>query len=120
MVPLLTFEFRTLLKTVLHFFFFFFNFIFIFLQNNKTIHKLKDCKKAYNSANGQIIIYSNVRIKCYSKIVLTKIVVYFNSFPRMGLAESLSLYDQAPNLVEVRKSEIHNTAMNFKILKNYI
>ena len=38
----------------------------------------------------------------------------------MGLAESLSLYDQAPNLVEVRKSEIHNTAMNFKILKNYI
>ena len=99
---------------------FFFKKIF-FLFFSKTIKQyIKDCKKAYNSANGQIIIYSNVRVKCYSKIVLTKIVVYFNSFPRMGLAESLSLYDQAPNLVEVRKSEIHNTAMNFKILKNYI
>ena len=38
----------------------------------------------------------------------------------MGLAESLSLYHQAPNLVKVRKSEIHNVVVNFKILKTYI
>ena len=42
--------------------------------------------------------------------------------PRMGLAESLSLYHQAPNLGQIRErerereSEIHNVAM----LKNYI
>ena len=40
----------------------------------------------------------------------------FNLVPRMGLAESLSLYHQAPNLVQIRESEIHNFAM----LKNYI
>ena len=42
---------------------------------------------------------------------------YFNLVPRMGLAESLSLYHQTPNLVQIRKSEIHNVVMNFKILK---
>ena len=36
--------------------------------------------------------------------------------PRMGLAESLSLSHQAPNLGQIRESEIHNVAM----LKNYI
>ena len=38
--------------------------------------------------------------------------------PRIGLAESLSLYHQAPNLGQIREreSEIHNVAM----LKNYI
>ena len=33
----------------------------------------------------------------------------------MGLAESLSLYHQAPNLVQIRKSEILNVAENLKI-----
>ena len=45
---------------------------------------------------------------------------HFNLVPKMGLVESLSLYHQAPNLVQIRKSEIHNVAMNFKILKNSI
>ena len=45
---------------------------------------------------------------------------HFNLVLRMGLAESLSLYHPAPNLVQIRKSEIHNVAINFKILKNYI
>ena len=44
---------------------------------------------------------------------------HFTLVPRMGLAESLSLYHQAPNLVQIRKSEIHNVVINFKILKNY-
>ena len=37
---------------------------------------------------------------------------HFNLVPRMGLAESSSLYP----LVQIRKSEIHNVAM----LNNYI
>ena len=40
----------------------------------------------------------------------------FNLVPRMGLAESLSPYHQAPNLVQIIESEIHN----FVMLKNYI
>ena len=47
-------------------------------------------------------------------------IYYFDLVLRMGLAESLSLYHQAPNLVQIRKSEIHKVNMNFKILKNYI
>ena len=35
----------------------------------------------------------------------------------MGLAESLLLYHQAPKLVQLRKGEINNVVMNFKILK---
>ena len=38
----------------------------------------------------------------------------------MGLVESLSLYHQAPNLAQIRKGEIHNVVLNFKILKHYI
>ena len=45
---------------------------------------------------------------------------HFNLVLRMGHAESLSFYHQAPNVVQIRKSEIHNVVMNFKILKNYI
>ena len=40
----------------------------------------------------------------------------FDLVPRMGLAESLSPYHQAPNLVQIRESDIHN----FVMLKNYI
>ena len=32
----------------------------------------------------------------------------------MGLVQSLSLYHQTPNLVQIRKSEIH-VVMNFQI-----
>ena len=45
---------------------------------------------------------------------------HFSLVPRIGLAESLSLYHQAPNLVQIRKSKIHDVIMDFKILKNYI
>ena len=40
----------------------------------------------------------------------------FNLVPIMELAENLSLYHHPPNLVQIRKSEIHNVVM----LKNYI
>ena len=40
---------------------------------------------------------------------------HFNLVSRMGLAESLTLYHQAPNLAQIRESEIHNV-----MLKNYI
>ena len=39
----------------------------------------------------------------------------FNLVPRMGLAESLTIYHQALNLVQIRESEINNV-----MLKNYI
>ena len=58
-----------------------------------------------------IIYYSNIRIRqYYSDIVLTKVVVMydFNLVPRMGLAESLSPYHQAPNLFQIREIEVHN------------
>ena len=38
----------------------------------------------------------------------------------MGLLEILSIDHHAPNLIQIRKSEIHNVVMNFKILKNYV
>ena len=40
---------------------------------------------------------------------------HFHLVPRMGLAESLIVYHQALNLVQIRESEIHNV-----MLKNYI
>ena len=40
---------------------------------------------------------------------------HFNLVTRVGLAESLTLYHQAPNGVQIRESEIHNV-----MLKNYI
>ena len=45
---------------------------------------------------------------------------HFNLVPKMGLAENLSLYHRDPNLVQIRKSEMHHAFMNFKISKNYI
>ena len=47
---------------------------------------------------------------------------HFNLVPRRGLAESVSLYHQASNLdlVQIRKSEIHNIVMNFEVLKIYL
>ena len=39
---------------------------------------------------------------------------HFNLVPRMGLAEGLSLYHQAPNLVQRRESEIHNVVIQCK------
>ena len=45
---------------------------------------------------------------------------HFNLVQGMRIAESLSLYHRATNIVQIRKSEIHNVATNFKILKNYI
>ena len=45
---------------------------------------------------------------------------HFNLVPRMGFAESLYLYHQAPNLVQIKKSKIHNVVINVKILKKYI
>ena len=62
-----------------------------------------------------MIIYSNMRIRYYSEIVLMKIVVYvsFNLVPRMGLAESLSFYHHAPNLVQIRVRYIHNRILKF-------
>ena len=41
---------------------------------------------------------------------------HFNLVPRMGPAEGLSLYHQAPNLVQIRENKIHNVVM----LNNYI
>lgn len=41
---------------------------------------------------------------------------HFNVVPRMELSVSLSFYHQAPNLAQIRGSEIHNAVM----LKNYI
>ena len=65
-----------------------------------------------------MITYSNIRIILwyYSEIVLTKVVVMYhiNLVPRMGLAESLTLYHQAHNLVQIWDSEMH------AMLKNYI
>ena len=40
---------------------------------------------------------------------------HLNLVPRMGLAENLTLYHQAPNLVQIRESEMHNV-----MLKNNI
>ena len=40
---------------------------------------------------------------------------HFNLVPRMGLAGSLSHYHQAPDLVQIRESEIHVV-----MLQNYI
>ena len=36
---------------------------------------------------------------------------HFNLVPRMGPAEGLSLYHQAPNLVQIRENKIHNVVM---------
>ena len=42
---------------------------------------------------------------------------HFNLVPKMGLAECLSFYHQAPkHLIQIRESEIHSAAM----LKSYI
>ena len=41
---------------------------------------------------------------------------HFNLVPRMGLAGSLSHYHQAPDLVQIRESEIHDVVM----LQSYI
>ena len=41
---------------------------------------------------------------------------HFNVVPRMELSVSLSFYHQAPNLAQISRSEVHNVAINFKIL----
>ena len=41
---------------------------------------------------------------------------HFNVVPRMELSVSLSFYRQAPNLAQISRSEVHNVAINFKIL----
>ena len=56
-----------------------------------------------------MIIHSNIKIRMW-------FMYHFNLVPRMGPAEGLSLYHQAPNLVQIRENKIHNVVM----LNNYI
>ena len=50
----------------------------------------------------------------------TVVCVSCHLVPGMGLAKSSSLDHQAPNFIQIRKSELHNLVMNFKILKKYL
>ena len=40
---------------------------------------------------------------------------HFNLVPRMGLAESLTLFHQAPNIAQIRDSEIHDVMLKISI-----
>ena len=40
---------------------------------------------------------------------------HFNLVPRMRLAESLTLFHQAPNIAQIRDSEIHDVMLKINI-----